>query len=573
MTRRNFLTIIILLILIMPAGLSVSHAATKEAEMFYQAGMKSMQKRDFAKASSYFSKALDKSPEYKEAWYELGNTYFATGKYNKAMDSYYVALEIDPTYKKALKKIGNCFLKQNNYQMAVFKMEKARDFYPEDPDIRFLLGQAYEGAKQKQKALTAYNKARELQPERYGFLIGRVKVLEDSLAADGKSDAPSPTPMLTGPPLPEELPDPTPTPDSAETPDHINETTAAVLQHTSPSPKSSPEDSPEPSPEGPVPTGTDINRGTDISPEALNEKYDGTAEVSDKRKQILGVIRIGAIITFLLLILTGGLHLLREHIKSQKRRAVLDRLDSGKSGAVSAETSGETKVEGGPHSSLFKDRWAKHEEEVKDLGSTQKHEDVSGNASTKVETKDPKEESELQETLFFTDSEDKTDKDSVSTDSKVVTIDVDKSADESLIDENTYYRDVITGEKVRRKHSSRKLLTKMRERLRIEDLPDKSRNVKLSGISGPDDRIGYSKDSGIIPDSKDSEEDITLQSPDMQYSSETEAEKREADSPLKIRPLPDARAMKKRIDPFVCVCGKIVRDGAYICPRCGRGTR
>ncbi len=563
MTRKNFLTIIILLILIIPAGSSVSYAATKEAEQFFQMGMKSIKKRQFDKASLYFSKAIDKSPEYKEAWYELGNTNFAVGKYNKAMDNYYVALEIDPTYKKALKKIGSCFLKQNNYQMAVFKMEKARDYYPDDPDIRFLLGQAYEGAKQKRKALTSYNKARELQPEKYGFLKEKVKLLEDSLSVDVKSDDPSPTPMLTGPPLPEELPDPTSTPGSAETPNHIDETTAAVLEHTSPSP----EDSPKVSPEEPQPAETSSNKGTDIPPESLNEKYDDSTEVGDKRKQILGIIRIGIILTFLLLILTGGLHLLREHIKSQKRRVVLDRLDSGKSSAISAESSGDNPEETSSHSSLFRDRWKKQKEE----GETEEHTDT-GNESGKSGDKEV-EEKTLPDTLFLQETKDGGSKGSSLSDLKADVKDDDKKEEETPINEHTYYRDVITGEKVRRKHSSRKLLSKMRARLRIEDLPDKSRDSNSSIDPEGNEKIGYSKEFPADADKKVVGEDVTLNSSDFQLSRKTEEERKNSESPLKIRPLPDARDMKKRVDPFVCVCGKIVRDGSYICPRCGRGTR
>lgn len=568
MTRKNFLTIIILLIL----SSSVSYAATKEAERFFQTGMKSIKKRQFDKAALYFSKALDRSPEYKEAWYELGNTYFATGKYNKAMDSYYVALEIDPTYKKALKKIGSCFLKQNNYQMAAFKMEKARDYYPDDPDIRFLLGQAYEGAKQKQKAMISYNKARELQPEKYGFLKDKVKLLEDSLAANVKSDDPSPTPMLTGPPLPEELPDPSSTPASIETPDHINETTAAVLEHTSPSP----EDSPEASPEEPQPTGTESHNGTDISPESLNEKYDGTSGGGDKRKQILGIIKIGGILTFLLLILTGGLHLLREYIKAQKRRVVLDRLELSKTSAVSAESSGDAGVDGSSHSSLFRDRWTKQKEEAENLETLQMQEAAAGSESGEPVKKEA-EEKNLLDTLFLQETKDNDDKNYPRTELKVnvpdFTTDADKQKEDTQEPEHTYYRDVITGEKVRRRDSSRKLLTKMRKRLRFEDSPDRSHELQPSIDSAGNEIIGYSKETEVKANEKEIGGDVTLKSSDFPYESAAEAEKKNSESPLKMRPLSDARSMKKRIDPFVCVCGKIVRDGAYICPRCGRGTR
>lgn len=561
MTRKSFLTLIILLFFLLQAGSWVSYAVTKEAKNLFLMGTKSMKNRQFDKAASYFSKALDESPDYKEAWYELGNTYFATGKYNKAMDNYYVALEIDPTYNKALKKIGSCFLKQNNFQMTAFKMEQAKEHYPNDPDIHFLLGQAYEGLKQRQKAMTSYSKARELQSEKYGFLNEKIDRLKESLAANTKSDDPSPTPMLTGPPLPEELPDPASTVLPLKTPDNI-EGNVAVVPDKQPS---SPAVSPEASPDKPDNAGPGLIKGTDISPEALDETYDETSDVGDKRKQILGVIRIGSIITVLLLLLTGGLHLLRERIKSQKRKVVLDRLELSRTAVVSGDSPVNAGKDASSHSNLFRERWAKHEEPEKEAVMNG-HESGDITISMPAGTEPEKElEPAQQETMLLS----KTKENSINTpteDSESENKNFANTGREIPEPEHPYYRDVITGEKVRRKDSSRRLLTRMRARLRIDDLPGKNKELQPSENPEINNRIGYSKEiSG----------DITSSSSDLpqESGSETEGDKKNSESPLKIRPLPDARSMKKRVDPFVCVCGKIVRDGAYICPRCGRGTR
>ncbi|MBT3243268.1 MAG: tetratricopeptide repeat protein [Bacteroidetes bacterium] len=58
---------------------------------------------DFDQALEYFTLALEKDPEYVDAWYNRGFVYEITGKYKKARDDYQQSLEISPNYALSIK--------------------------------------------------------------------------------------------------------------------------------------------------------------------------------------------------------------------------------------------------------------------------------------------------------------------------------------------------------------------------------------------------------------------------------------------------------------------------------------
>ena len=639
MNRKTFLIFILMIFLVNVGSPAISFASRNEAKKYYLWGIRSLKKREFKKATGYFSKAIDKYPEYKEAWYEMGNAQYAMEKYDKAIDNYYVALEIDPNYKKAMKKIGSCFLKQKNYQMAVFKMEKAKEYYPNDADMYFLLGQAYEGANKKRLAVLSYNKANKLKPEKYGFLRGRIRLIKDNISVDEKIDAPSPTPMVTGAPQPEVVPDPDSTvPSTPEKPvdtftpmdpDHINVTTTTVLENLTPSPEESLEQTPEKSP-GETDTGsTDLVRGTDIKPEDLGNNYD--ENVTDKRKKIMGILINGSLLILILLSMAGGLHLLREYMKSKERGDVLGRLETGKTSTHSDDDNETLETEESGKSNLFEEKWKKHPD--KDDAGGEPEDEKPGGAELSSESEpdketsfDNKEEDELLSKIISPaetkeeerdESEKKLDKDEKPGVSPEIDIDVPDFLMEDLTnnkikDKDTtkpgesseafeepgkaYYREVIYGERDRRRDVSKKLLEEMRDRLRIDELqgkPGESENLEEQVKDDKEDLKEAKTTGEVTPVSVRSKKKRKIKKKEKTKSkfSENKSPKEEkkteetkeetkkepgnenSESVPKLRPLPDAGKLKKRVDPFVCVCGKIIRDGAYICPRCGRGTR
>ncbi len=88
------------------------------------------QKKDYARAESYYREALQKDPEYVNAWRGLGLTYGVLGKKSKAVEA----------------------------------LEKAVRSAPKAPELHLDLGNAYKAVGDFSKARIAYEKAMELDP-------------------------------------------------------------------------------------------------------------------------------------------------------------------------------------------------------------------------------------------------------------------------------------------------------------------------------------------------------------------------------------------------------------------------
>ncbi|MCD4782311.1 MAG: tetratricopeptide repeat protein [Candidatus Eremiobacteraeota bacterium] len=158
-----------------------------------------------------------------------------------------------------------------------------------------------------------------------------------------------------------------------------------------------------------------------------------------------------------------------------------------------------------------------------------------------------------------------------------------------------FYKEVITDEREKKKVRHEDTILRIREKLKKEEL-----DALLAGEEG-DPGISLQPEKETEPDfaretitvtaDRFSEEELIVPSVGEKKSSLKssldEAEKSEkiveeqngeTPKPEKYLRKPDEElAMKEKEDdtsiPFVCSCGKIIRNGGVICPRCGRGSR
>jgi len=154
-----------------------------------------------------------------------------------------------------------------------------------------------------------------------------------------------------------------------------------------------------------------------------------------------------------------------------------------------------------------------------------------------------------------------------------------------------FYRDVITGEREKRKVKHEDTILKIREKLKKEEeeallsISDNQAKkeaspemkVEREGIRKPVFKITGTL---IGKESTDpSEYEIKT------HKEETEKTKTTVEIPVSKTPVQKKYPKKSEEEPaseekggitpapFVCSCGKIIRDGSPVCPRCGRGTR
>ncbi len=82
----------------------INNVDSTVASPYYNIGyINLIYKEDFDQALQFFTLALEKEPEYVEAWYNRGFVYEVTGKLNKARSDYQESLKINANYPLSIK--------------------------------------------------------------------------------------------------------------------------------------------------------------------------------------------------------------------------------------------------------------------------------------------------------------------------------------------------------------------------------------------------------------------------------------------------------------------------------------
>ena len=79
----------------------VSFEKKENARRHFNKGVLASGKEQWNQAASHFRKAIEIDPNYKEAYYNLGNALDDTGDLKGAVENYRRAIEIDPNYSNA----------------------------------------------------------------------------------------------------------------------------------------------------------------------------------------------------------------------------------------------------------------------------------------------------------------------------------------------------------------------------------------------------------------------------------------------------------------------------------------
>lgn len=81
------------------------------AEVEYDKGLRAKEATRFAEAVADFRRAVDRRPNFAEAWNELGFALRQTGQYAEALKAYDQALGIRPNFPEALEYLGEAYVK------------------------------------------------------------------------------------------------------------------------------------------------------------------------------------------------------------------------------------------------------------------------------------------------------------------------------------------------------------------------------------------------------------------------------------------------------------------------------
>jgi tetratricopeptide (TPR) repeat protein len=93
-------------------------------------GVQAMERRELDKAIEHFTRAIDLSPEFAEAWNQRSTARYLKEQYELALDDAQRAVEIDPDHFGAWSGIGHCYAHLGRFREAIGAYQRALEINP-----------------------------------------------------------------------------------------------------------------------------------------------------------------------------------------------------------------------------------------------------------------------------------------------------------------------------------------------------------------------------------------------------------------------------------------------------------
>ncbi len=91
-------------------------------------------RKDYAKAESYYKKAVEAAPDFAQAWRGLGRTYMATARMQDAVGAFERAVKAAPFFAQAFLELGDAYELTGQGEKAVASWKRAAELSP-DSDV------------------------------------------------------------------------------------------------------------------------------------------------------------------------------------------------------------------------------------------------------------------------------------------------------------------------------------------------------------------------------------------------------------------------------------------------------
>ena len=106
----------------------------KIEEDFYK-GMESMRTRDLIKSIAFFSRVIEKKPNFAEGWNKRATVYFMLGEFDKSMLDINQTLKLEPRHFGALDGMGLIFMHLKQYSEAIKIYDLMLKIFPHNKNI------------------------------------------------------------------------------------------------------------------------------------------------------------------------------------------------------------------------------------------------------------------------------------------------------------------------------------------------------------------------------------------------------------------------------------------------------
>jgi len=131
----------------------------KAAEAFASGG--------WAKYIKELHKLVERYPQEKEAFYELGNYYRNSGDHDEALRHLNKAIEIDPLYKLVYNELAYTYHEMGDFDKSIWAINKYISIAPDEPNPYDSRGDLYAWNGKIDQAIDSYKKALEIKPDFY----------------------------------------------------------------------------------------------------------------------------------------------------------------------------------------------------------------------------------------------------------------------------------------------------------------------------------------------------------------------------------------------------------------------
>jgi len=135
------------------------------AEGLYYTGLLHLWTEDFEKALIYFQKAVEKDPNYADAYFQIGYCYGQLKQYNDAIKAYKQAIRIKPDYAEAHYSLGVAYGSLGRWSEAIESLKQAIRIKPDYAAAHYNLGVAYGSLGRWSEAIESFKQAIRVKPD------------------------------------------------------------------------------------------------------------------------------------------------------------------------------------------------------------------------------------------------------------------------------------------------------------------------------------------------------------------------------------------------------------------------
>jgi len=145
-----------------------------EREKRYIQAQSGWEARDFARAINEMEKIIERYPDEKEAFLELGYIYsISLQEYEKAVSAFTRAIEIDPQFKEGFNALAYAYNDAGDFEKSIWAVNQYISLAPDEPNPYDSRGELYAINGKLGEAIGSYRRALDIKPD-FGMSLVRL---------------------------------------------------------------------------------------------------------------------------------------------------------------------------------------------------------------------------------------------------------------------------------------------------------------------------------------------------------------------------------------------------------------